>query len=644
MEEREMLEKFLKYQIRLAKRELKNLPPSNDEKEQYYTSLKDEIREIMLDIDNLVKLDVKKIRKEFPQILSRDINLIILCQKTLEKKYIQLKEYDIGFLRKIFSGINTIINEYLKENAKDRQKYVERIDALTDLLNRINNYQIESKDIDLLYELVSKLDFEESFEIMNAISNMVFENRSLIIEEEQEEENIFEVENNLDENELRNLFEKYGVDYDYFSDKAKKELKKYGNLNKIEDILNAFIECDLPLSESFFEIITDKKTYQLSRVLLASTPDKIKHIIELCKQKGIVKRNDDNEIIYDNDGNTIIDIAGLLKFSSMFISRKVKWQKKKPKGDGPGEDGVQSGCHEDFIENISLFTKLGVDVGKSFEKCGFIFTKPTEHIKLAVKNFELYGIGEEQYIQTLSCLRAINQCDVLDQSIELGYFDYMKNALSYVGLKQPYSPMFYKLARLNQLSMPVPKSEKNSRYLKLDVTFDQNAFVIPKKDGTMETIDSNNGPEVTRQFIPTFDRIKEYDYAYNSSSNNTTTLSERNSIIALLDQNYISNYVDKYSNKSYQDIESREIDITKYHEIIEKSKTACPMVYNIAGVQISRLKVLRIYDTLIANGLAGDIDSIMYAITKNSIFTKEQYDQIYVEIESLLKPKRSMGI
>ena len=641
MEERKILEKFLKYQIRILTKELNSLPPSDAEKEEYYMYLKEKLREIIVNIDELLTLDIEKLEKEIPRILPKDIKFLNFCKKTQKAKFIPLNEYDLGYLRQIFSGINTIINEYLKENAKDKEKYIQKIETLTQLLNRINDFQIESKDIDILYELIKEIELKEAIEIMKVISNISFENRSLIIEQEQEE-NIFEIENNLDENELRELFNKYSIDFEYFAEKEKRELKKYGNLNKIEEILNAFIECNLPLSECFDEIITNKKTPQLARILIASGADKIKHIIELCKEKEIVKRNDNNEILYDEEGNTIIDISGLLKFSSMFISRKVKWKKQVPKeSGGPSRDGI-IGCHEDFIENTSFFAKLGVDVGESFNKCGHIFTKPTEHIKIAIKNLELYGIVEEQYIQTLSCLRAINQCEILDQVIELGYLDYMKNSLSYIGLKHAYSPMFYKLARLNQLSMLAPRAENVRTNLKSVITYDTKDLIIEKNDGTVEIINSNNGAEVTKQYIPSFERKEEYDNAFNSSFNNTITLSKEAPIIDLLDKNYLSNYIDRYSNKVYENIESREIEITNYHEIKEKSKNVCPIVYNIAGVQISRLKVLRIYDTLMANGLAGDLDSIMYAITKNSIITKEQYDAIYNEIALKLNKKRSL--
>lgn len=50
--------------------------------------------------------------------------------------------------------------------------------------------------------------------------------------------------------------------------------------------------------------------------------------------------------------------------------------------------------------------------------------------------------------------------------------------------------------------------------------------------------------------------------------------------------------------------------------------------YDFNGVIISRFKVLRIYETLINNRMAGTYNAILYAICKNSILTEEQYRNI----------------
>ena len=53
------------------------------------------------------------------------------------------------------------------------------------------------------------------------------------------------------------------------------------------------------------------------------------------------------------------------------------------------------------------------------------------------------------------------------------------------------------------------------------------------------------------------------------------------------------------------------------------------LIYNFNGVRISRLKVLRIYNKLIKNGIKDSLDSFMYAVTYNSILSSENFDKIY---------------
>ena len=53
------------------------------------------------------------------------------------------------------------------------------------------------------------------------------------------------------------------------------------------------------------------------------------------------------------------------------------------------------------------------------------------------------------------------------------------------------------------------------------------------------------------------------------------------------------------------------------------------LIYNFDGVRISRLKVLRIYNKLIKNGIEDSLDSFMYSITYNSILSELGYTKIY---------------
>ena len=64
--------------------------------------------------------------------------------------------------------------------------------------------------------------------------------------------------------------------------------------------------------------------------------------------------------------------------------------------------------------------------------------------------------------------------------------------------------------------------------------------------------------------------------------------------------------------------------------------------YNIDGILISRYKVLRYMTTLIYNGMNESKDMLMYAITKNSFLTKEEYEKIETVVENIFQNIKRM--
>lgn len=633
MPEQQLLERYLKYQIRIIKKELKE-SSSSSELEVYYTELKNKIRNIIDNLDELLTLDLDKIKENIKCLEQKDIKFISFCKITQESKFIELKEYDIGYLRQIFAKIDIEINHYFEEINILKKPYLEKLELLKGLLDRVQNIEIEENDIEILYDLIKEEDFEEAIKLIRALSILGIENKVL---EETKEENIFEKVTNLELNDLIELFKKYNINFNDFNKNAQEELKKYGNLENIESILNLFNEQNIPLASYMGEIKQNNRTFHLARLFIASNKENIEHILKLCKQKNIVKK-DENGRVVRIDGNTVIDLSSLLKEVSLFISSKKTWNKRIKNNNTPhGLSDSQTGRYEDFTRNIELFDKMGLDIEASYNKCSYIFVYPNMAIKYAMKNLELYGITSQEYLNTLSSLRTTNQSDILDRYIELGYLDYAKETLSYLGVKTVESPMFYKIARLQQLNITIPKSN-TLKYLPKEITYDNKELKIILQDAQEEYINKNNAKKLTQKYTPVFEKGLEYDQITSKSLNNSIDISKEDEIITLLDSKYISEYHDEFSNQTYSSILSRKTKINNNELEIEEENEE-PLVYNICGIQISRLKVLRIYDTLLANGLANDLDSIMYSITKNSIITKEQYDKIHKEISGLLETK-----
>ena len=77
-----------------------------------------------------------------------------------------------------------------------------------------------------------------------------------------------------------------------------------------------------------------------------------------------------------------------------------------------------------------------------------------------------------------------------------------------------------------------------------------------------------------------------------------------------------------YSDKIDETIINNPI-ITYLETLVTKDK----MAYNIDGVLISRIKVLRIFTTLSNNGHNNN-DALLYSMVYNSLLTQEQYKKI----------------
>ena len=144
--------------------------------------------------------------------------------------------------------------------------------------------------------------------------------------------------------------------------------------------------------------------------------------------------------------------------------------------------------------------------------------------------------------------------------------------------------MFYRIVKAKQLGDPI-YSERRT----------QNIEFLGKISNDSKKgygINRSNKQEVVSQYIPSFNPM--YDEVVNRDRNAGS--------IILASNNYFITAIEEY-----------KVDDLRY---------------DFNGVIISRFKVLRIYETLIKNRMAGTYNAILYAICKNSILTEEQYRNI----------------
>lgn len=530
---------------------------------------------------NLINLDLKILKKDF----NIENKYLIFYQLTI-KNDLELKESDIAKIKNILNDIKEkmIRERQTKENQYEQNKEIENeIKKLKELIKKIESFTLDDTDIDIIHKILKENDsLEESIKIMKYLLLNSLKNRSV---ENSDEVSIPTA--NLNIEELINLFTKHNLDFNKMNKINQKELQTYGNLENINKIISILINYNL-LNENILE----KYQTQINKILIYGTSDTVEKTILTYKKYNI---------------NILDCLDDFYKRPAKFIKRKTNWipntKKNNNNSNSDNSDNEEIGGYEDFKKNIELFADLGVDINSAYKKSAYYFEKPHEHILTGIKNFKLYGISPEKYLNTLSSFATHKQLDTLDMFIELDALEYVKDNMSRATLA-PSSLLFYKLFNARKKGIkPIQlyKKYKNGICFPTQLTNDSYSYLGVSKDNYLDT-----KPYTERKLI--YDTYDEY---IRKSNNNICNFYIE--IINRLDNNFIPKDDTGYPDKR---------------------------LYCINGVNISRMKVIRYITTLRSNGLDESIDMIMYAITKNSLLTSDEYKKIETVIYELFKEKK----
>lgn len=537
------------------------------------------ITNIQENYKDLINLDLEVLKKDF-NIENKYLNFY----QIIIKNNLELKESDIKNIKKILNELKEKITkekQSLEKKYNKNQEIEKDIKKLQELIKKSENFTLDDSDIDIIQEILKdNKDLEESINIMKYLLLNSLKNRS----NEEHEELSLKI-TNLDIKELTKLFNKYNLDFTKINKSNQKELQEYGNLENIESIIIILKKYKLLDEEIFYKYQT-----QINKILIYGSSEIVENVILIYKKYNI----------------------NILDYLDDFYKRPAKFIKEKTRLISPAKksnslDTETIGGYEDFKKNIELFASLGVDINKSYKKSAYYFEKSHDHILTGIKNFELYGISSDKYLNTLSSFANHKQLDILDMFIELDAFEYVINNMSRVNLA-PTSLLFYKLfeARKKGIKPESLYRGKNSLYFPNELTNDSFSFQGVSKDNYLDI----TNPYTERK--PIYDA---YDECIKKSNNNTIINSFNSyvKIIKLLDDNFIPR-----DDNNYPDMR----------------------LYNIDGIRISRMKVIRYISTLLFNGLDESFDMLMYAITKNSLLTSDEYKKIETSIYELLNEKK----
>lgn len=564
-----------------------------------YKVLKDKIRLVMENYNNLLNISISKIENIGYKLEDNDKLYLDSYKKIIASSTYDLGDYDKGIIKNILSKVNTYIVEKEFSINNGRNTLIELINKYKKLKEKLPTFNFNGKDMQEIYELLSRLDDKEyAIEIMKFIAiNSVnrFHNKEELKSNNKEKlkNNTEEViKNKINNDELVMLFNKYGVDYNLFDDRSKTNFLTYGSLSNIESNLIAFKNNGCNICNAYAKYYG----YQISEILIYSNSETINSVFNILK-----------------DTNSMVLTNKLFTYPNVFYDKEALRKLYRDKNIS-----VFYG-NEDFIKNIKLFDNYKCDINKLMIKSFMYFTISNEVIKSGIKNLELYSVDIKKGLRNLSCFATNNQADNMDKFIELGCFDYAVNNVSRLSIPVD-SLMFYKLKFIKQNGIDINEFAYGAG-LSSSITYDNKEFRL----GTNAIKDKESARTLTRTYTmpiikgSIYEKCEELLIKDNNNDVNIIFKLE-SKLIDLLDKKYLV----------YEDDGIDRIPNTR--------------LYNVNGVNVSRYKVLRYLNTLRKNNIEIDSNILTYVMNRNSINTYEEFNLIKDEITRLYSDTKERSV
>lgn len=560
----------------------------NDVRE-YNNRLDQNLRGKMQILDDL-RQDVNEITKVDMNTLNEIIQLFPLPD---EKKASLKKELDI-------------IKALLTLNQTEKTNYTlhpNQLAAFTTFIDNLEKYiekkNLEKQSIDPEYNhimvltnryknLLSKLkkpNHEELITDIDTILHLFSENQ--VSEEDRQavllslikynQEVISKKEHDINHRrvdlttmELTSIFQRYGYDFSKLDTSYQIKLKKEGDRKNIDEVFRAMQDV------GFVRFREDTSGLILTSLLLGSTKKIIEDVTSLARERGI-------------------NLTTSQQLISAYLPRTYLWNGR-----------YHIGKMEDFKKNLVLLAEHGISIPDVSSKIKELLTISNSRLQNNLEWLERYGLYKDTVSDLLlddflSALMSKNIPEIIDLWIEshpLGIV-YVKNNLSVLSSYVSDDVLlFYKLhMSLMQNDVSPFRLTVSNGVKKLNL---RKAFT----DDTIPYLgiyDLESAKEVTKTFEILFEKQDKYMKCARLSLTNS-----------------ISDNVFDYPY------------IVSMNHFSDPHET---LLYDIAGIKISKLKVLRIYDSLCKCGLGDSLDALLFAVTYHKLFTEYEYHKLVVTIK-----------
>lgn len=573
--------------------------------------------------ENLINLlkdainDKKKAVKEYNNHLDKNLSNKIEVLENLRKDINEITKIEMSMLNEMVDSFQIsdkdkddmkkeldIIKALLTLNQKEKTNYTllpSQLTTISAFLDNLETYieekNIEKQAIDPEYkniimitnkykDLLYKIKDPNTNELIMDVDTILqlFQDTKITEEEKQmilltlikyNQEVMYEKENNHQKKratikELTAIFSRYGYSFSKLDKKYQDQLKKYGTLKNIEDVLSIMQKLEFP------KIDEKEEGLLLVTYLIATNKDALEEVTAFAQERGI-------------------NLTELKNLVCAFIANDYLYNNKH-----------RIGRKDDFRKNISLLVEHGISIPAIINKGKDLLIINNEKLQNNLNWLECYGLYSSMQEESLlddfiTALKSQNIPEVIDLWLEnhqLG-LQYIKNNLSILASHMSNQAiLFYKLY----------KSEKENKNDAFRLTVSNGVKKLSlRKEMTHNNIDyqgihdKESALIVTKHQKPIFAREKDYEQVAKKS----------------------------IYNKISDDIFTREeiISLNRFSDLKET------LLYDINGLKVSKLKVLRIYDALCKNNLGESLESLLYAICYNKIITKEEYNKLIIDIK-----------
>ena len=494
-----------------------------------------------------------------------------------------------------------IVEQIRKDNnsvKEAKEKEIEKLKLSKNKLAKIqgiledpNNFEF-IEDIDVIVDAIknSSMSIDEKKDILYSI--LVYNNNihnSLVTSNNH---SIPLKLKRLNINDVRTLFDKYGYDFDQLHKKEQDDILAYGDLKNMDEVFDCLVKNRFPK----FSFPTD--SLKISRILINCDQNTITSIVNFSKIRGL------------NSNDLLKIIPALIKQRKSSTKRKKQHKTSDPNG-GNNDSPIVPGKSDDYVKNINFLEKLGFNIREVFDKCPHILTTTHERLVNNYNKFRAYNLSFKQNAGgTLTCpslsFLGLSQFEeTIDQFIETspyGY-DYIKENLSRLAIADSKDLIFYKIY---------------ASYM------NQNSFgsqLTPEGPFVFNTSRLLLRGEITQDNVPY--------RGLNELNKKTQTMT----IDQVVKNKDIFDKAIKDKEASVDFLSFKDSRLTELEKYIDPNN---PLVYDFNETRISVLKVKRILYLLNQGNVDGLDDSLLYAITYNTIIDQNNFDKI----KNIVKSRR----